>query len=60
MATETYVHDNTEVVKTGKTAERTLKSGKVDQLIEVTPSDKMTGTWKKWVRIQELFIVKGE
>lgn len=52
-----YVYDGVEIVKTGKMAERKLRSGKVDQLIEVTPKEPTLGTWKKWVREAELFEV---
>lgn len=54
----TYVLDNVEVKKTGRTAEKTLKSGKVDKLFEVTPVDENIGKWKKWVRDVELFEVE--
>lgn len=59
---ETYVHDGVEVELTGRTAKKdTLKrttrgriSG-VDVLIEITPVDKETGSWKKWVKKEELY-----
>jgi hypothetical protein len=53
----TYVFDNIEVKKTGRTAQRTLPSKKIDQLVEITPVDDKVGTWKKWVREAELFAV---
>lgn len=53
----TYVYENVEIVKTGRSAERKLKSGKVDQLVEITPQDSSVGSWKKWVREDELFEV---
>lgn len=58
MSEKTYVLDNVEVRKTGRTAERKLKSGKVDHLLEVTPVNEHVGSWKKWVREEELFEVK--
>lgn len=53
----TYVFENVEVEKTGRTAQRKLKSGKTDELVEVTPADQNTGTWKKWAREADLFEV---
>lgn len=57
---QTYVYENVEVRKTGRTAERPLKSGKVDVLFEITPVDEIIGRWKRWVRDAELFEVQGE
>lgn len=54
---ETYVLDDTEVQKTGRTAERALRSGKVDVLVEVTPVSKQVGSWHRWVRDRDLFTV---
>ena len=59
MSEQTYVYDNTEVKKTGRVASKQLKSGSVDQLVEITPSDPIIGAWKKWVREAELFEVSG-
>jgi len=56
---KSYVFENIEVKKTGRTAERKLKSGKVDHLLEITPADENIGRWKKWVRDAELFEVVG-
>ena len=53
----TYVYDNVEVTKTGRTANKELRSGKVDELIEITPKDTIVGAWKKWVREADLFLV---
>ena len=52
-----YVYDNIEVQKTGRTATKELKSGKTDKLFEVTPINSMNGQWKKWVRDEELFTI---
>lgn len=57
---KTYVYDNAEVKKTGRTASKTLKSGAKDHLVEVTPVDPMVGSWKKWVREIELFEVSQD
>jgi len=56
----TYVFDNVEVKKTGRNAQRKLKSGKVEELFEITPVNENVGTWKKWVHEAELFAVKSD
>jgi hypothetical protein len=56
----TYVFENAEVQKTGRVADRKLKSGKIDHLVEITPVDENVGKWKKWVREAELFEVKDK
>lgn len=58
LTPQRYVYDNVEVVKTGRTAKKALRSGKVDELVEITPVESMDGTWKKWVRDVELFEVQ--
>jgi len=58
MSSKTYVYDNVEVIKTGKQARKTLASGKLDVLNEVTPKDADIGTWKKWVRDSDLYEVQ--
>lgn len=57
---DTFVYENNEVIKTGRSATKTLKSGKVDTLVEITPKDNSIGIWKKWVRVDDLFVVAGE
>ena len=56
---QTYVYENVEVKKTGRMAQKTLKSGSIDQLVEITPVDTIVGSWKKWVRDAELFEVSS-
>lgn len=56
----TYVYDNTEVKKTGRTASKPLRSGKMDELIEITPVHTVIGMWKKWVREADLFVVDAK
>lgn len=58
--TKSYVYENTEVVKTGREATRTLSSGKTDVQVEITPKSNDCGVWKKWVREVELFTVVGD
>ncbi len=66
---KTYVFNNTEVRCTGRTADRQVTktprrtAGKepttsVTTLYEVTPTDQLNGSWKKWVRMAELFEIK--
>ena len=55
---KTYVYNGTEVKMTGRTAEKELRRG-VDTLYEVKPADMECGTWKKWVRIGELYEIKN-
>jgi hypothetical protein len=54
---QTYVFENIEVRKTGRTAKNKLRSGKIDELVEITPVDTSVGGWKKWVREDILFEV---
>lgn len=55
-----YVYDNVEVQLTGRKAKKTLKSGTVDVLHEISPRSSMAGSWKKWVKIIELFEIDDE
>lgn len=54
---QTYVYDNVEVRRTGRVATNKLRSGKLDEVVEVTPVDSTVGTWRKWVREDILFKV---
>jgi len=54
----TYVFDNIEVRKTSRVAYNTLRSGKIDILIEITPVDQIVGSWKRWVKEESLFTVQ--
>lgn len=54
---KTYVFENTEVKLTGRVARNTLRSGKIDEVCEITPVETIVGTWKKWVRLDQLFEV---
>jgi len=58
MAIEEYIFEHTPVVKTGRKAARRLPSGKMDELIEITPHDPDQGSWKKWVRATELYRIE--
>ena len=56
----TYVFENVEVRKTGRTAQNVLPSKRVDVVHEITPVDSIVGTWKKWVRDDLLFTVNND
>lgn len=51
--TKKYVYQNAEVILTGRIAEKKLRKS-TDTLYEITPLDKETGSWKKWVRLNDL------
>jgi hypothetical protein len=55
--TETFVHGDIEVKKTGREAEQTLPGGKKLVLVEITPVSDYDGTWKKWVKPGALFSI---
>lgn len=72
MTEKTYVYNDTEVNLTGRTAEREMKPAatatsrlrKVASssvaLVEITPVDPETGSWKKWVRMVDLYEIKAK
>jgi hypothetical protein len=60
MSEVSYVYDGTEIKRTGKQAQKTLSSGKIDTLVEITPIHTFNGSWKKWVRESELYQVVGD
>lgn len=55
---QTFVYEGTEVLMTERRAQRKLKSGTVDELVEVTPTDKSVGSWKKWVKESDLYKIQ--
>ena len=61
-----YVHEGVEVVLTGRIAKKEKKrpTGRrgmsttvpsIDLIHEITPKDREVGSWKKWVKMTELF-----
>ncbi len=56
--TPTYLHEDVEVIQTGRTAQRQLKNDRVDERVEITPASNTQGTWKKWVRECDLYKIK--
>lgn len=64
-----YVWNGSEVQLTGRTARKEGKapSGRtgrarqrIDILYEIEPTDKEDGSWKKWVRMNELYEIVDE
>ena len=51
---QTFLFEDVEVQLTGRTATRKLRSGKVDERVEITPVE-ITPVWKKWVRKTDLY-----
>lgn len=55
-----FVYENTEVVMTGRKATKELRSGKEEILYEITPISKITGSWCKWVTVNNLYVVNED
>jgi hypothetical protein len=64
-ATDCYVYEQTEVVLTGRKAQREIAPRRKNtrskdithpiELVEVTPKDEENGSWKKFIRMTELY-----
>jgi len=57
---KTYVYDGIEVVLTGRKAQKQLRSKKTDEVVEIEQADKESASFKKWVRMKELFEIVGD
>lgn len=57
---KTYLHDDVEVVLTGRTATRELRRGKTDEKVEIKPTNPLQGSWTKWVRMSDLYTIDKE
>lgn len=57
---KSYVYEQSEVVLTGRSATKQLRSGKVESLYEITPKSSQVGVWKKWVAFDSLYTVSEE
>jgi hypothetical protein len=56
--TDTFVHGEIEVRKTGREAQKDMPGGKQKMiLVEITPANEYDGSWKKWVNPQTLFAI---
>jgi hypothetical protein len=53
-----FVLSDLEVKLTGRKASRPMAGGKIQELVEVTPTDDSNGTWKKWVPRATLFEIQ--
>lgn len=64
--TKNYVHNDGEVKLTGRVAEKSIpavgrkKEPRITHLYEITPVDPETGSWKKWVRMVDLYEIKAK
>lgn len=64
--TKNYVHNDTEVKLTGRAAEKLIpavgrkKEPRITYLYEITPTDPEVGSWKKWVRMVDLYEIKAK
>ncbi len=64
--TATYVFGDIEVKLTGREAIKTLEAkgrrteNKTFTLHEITPNDMSEGSWKKWVKMTDLYEIGGE
>lgn len=54
---KTFVHEGIEVKLTGRKAKKELRGGQVDELVEISPADQHAPSFKKWVRMKELYEV---
>ena len=64
-----FVWNDTEVKKTGRVAKKeqrksTVRSNRrpsrIDVLYEITPANEDDGTWKKWIRHEDLYAIVDE
>jgi len=54
---ETFVHAETEVKKTGRKATKPMVGNKILELVEITPINEFDGTWKKFVNPNSLLTI---
>lgn len=57
---KTYLLEDTEIILTGRKAQRTLRNNKIDERFEVRPAETINGSWKKWVRMSDLYKIEEE
>jgi len=55
MTNKTYVYQGLEVELTGRKAQRKTRSGKMNEVVEVKPTDPENGSFLKWVSMSDLF-----
>lgn len=56
-----YVYDNVEVRLTRRKASKKLKSGTINELVEITPLNpvSLSSAWTKWVKMTDLFEIEN-
>ena len=65
-SSKTYVHEGIEVRLTGRTAKKQKRTtskrvAATETLVhEITPSNAESGSWKKWVKMTDLFEIVDE
>ena len=65
-AQKKYVLGDVEVVLTGRTAIREIGTvgkrvgSRTDTLYEIKPADREDGSWKKWIRLPDLYEITDE
>lgn len=63
---QTYLYDGVEVIFTGRVASKKITKGSrktptIDKLYEIEPCDNEDlRKWKKWVRLQELYLIHND
>jgi len=59
MSTSTYVYDGKEVVMTGRTAVKSMKSGNLKTLYEVRPveAEPDQKMYNQWVSMDDLYVI---
>jgi len=63
---KTFIHEGIEVRRTGRSAKKTgptttRRTAPTEIIIyEITPADAESGSWKKWVKLTDLFEIVEE
>lgn len=54
-----FVHNGKEVILTGRTAKKQLRSGKEEVLYEIQPDGVSGKQYNSWVKMKDLFEIQG-
>jgi len=63
MDKKSYIYDSVEVMLTGRKASKDVKRRRrtdKEVLYEVTPCNDEVGTWKRWVKPEELYVIEED
>ena len=63
MDKKSYIYDSVEVMLTGRKASKKVKRRRridTETLYEVTPCNIEVGTWKRWVKPEELYVIEED